>query len=138
MKESEIRPPEILSPKGSAFLANMRSHQKVFRRLAEFGKKLRDSGTDSPEGVEKVLRSNECGQSKSHFQDHLDERSTPHLSVPDGHRKCQDCSQNNNKHPRPLFSKKPDDNCNAQFPFFFVDLIVENFCWSKACKLRLN
>ena len=39
LKESEIRPPEILSPKGSAFLTNMRSHQKIFHRLAEFGRK---------------------------------------------------------------------------------------------------
>ena len=30
LKESEIRPPEIPSPKDSAFLANMRSHEKIF------------------------------------------------------------------------------------------------------------
>ena len=33
MKESDIRPREIPSPKDSVFLADMRSHQKVFHRL---------------------------------------------------------------------------------------------------------
>ena len=83
LKESEIRPPEIPSPKGSAFLANMRSHKKIFHRLAEFGRKLQEPGADSPEGVENDLRSTENSQNKSHFQDHLDERMTPPLSIHD-------------------------------------------------------
>ena len=37
----------------------------------------------------------------------------PHLSVLDGHPKCQDCGQNHNKHPRQWFAKKTDDDCNA-------------------------
>ena len=51
LKESEIRPPEIPSPKGSAFLMNMRSHEKIFHQLVEFGRKPRAPGTDSPEGL---------------------------------------------------------------------------------------
>ena len=38
---------------------------------------------------------------------------TPHLSILDGHPMCQDCGQNNNKHPRPLFPKKTDDDYSA-------------------------
>ena len=83
LKESDIRPREILSPKDSAFLANMRSHKGVSNRLAEFGKMLREPGADSPEGVENDLRSTENGQNESHFQDHLDELMTPHLSIQD-------------------------------------------------------
>ena len=52
----------------------MGSHENVFHRLAEFGRKLREPGTDFPEGLEKDLGSNENSQNKSHFQDHLDER----------------------------------------------------------------
>ena len=59
LKESEVRPREIPSPKDSVFLANMRSHKKVFHRLAEFGKPLREPGADSLEGVENDLRSTE-------------------------------------------------------------------------------
>ena len=55
MKESDIRPREIPSPKDSVFLANMRSHQKVFHRLEEFGKMLREPGTNFPEGVEEEI-----------------------------------------------------------------------------------
>ena len=73
LKESDIRPRKIPSPKDSVFLANMRSHKKIFHRLAEFGKIPREPGTDFPEGVENDLRSTENGQNKSHFQDHLDE-----------------------------------------------------------------
>ena len=40
LKESDIRPREIPSLRDSVFLANMRSHKKVFHRLAEFGKML--------------------------------------------------------------------------------------------------
>ena len=52
LKESDVRPREIPSPKDSVFLANMRSHKKVVHRLAEFGKLLREPGADSLEGVE--------------------------------------------------------------------------------------
>ena len=51
LKESDIRPREIPSPEDSVFLVNMRSHQKVFHRLAEFGKMLREPGANFPEGV---------------------------------------------------------------------------------------
>ena len=71
LKESDIRPQEIPSPKDSAFLANMRSHRKIFDRLAEFGKILREPGADFPEGVENDLGSTENGQNKSHFQTDL-------------------------------------------------------------------
>ena len=75
--------------------------------LAELGRKLRGPGNDSPEGVENDLRSNKNSQNKSHFQDHLDERMTPHLSAQDGNPKCQDCGWNHNKHPRQWF-EMPD------------------------------
>ena len=81
LKESEIWPPKIPSPKGSAFPADMRSRKKIFQRLAEFGRKLWGPGADSPEGVEKHLQSNKNSQNKSHFQDHLDERTTPRLEL---------------------------------------------------------
>ena len=55
LKESNIRPREIPSPKDSAFIANMRSHKKIFHQLAEFGKILWEPGADSPEGVENDL-----------------------------------------------------------------------------------
>ena len=71
LKESDIRPQEIPSPKDSAFLANMRSHRKIFDRLAEFGEILREPGADFPEGVENDLGSTENGQNKSHFQTDL-------------------------------------------------------------------
>ena len=45
MKESDIRPREIPSPKDSVFLADMRSHQ-------EPGKMLRELGTNFLGGVE--------------------------------------------------------------------------------------
>ena len=77
-------------PKDSMFLANMRSHKKVFHRLAEFGKMPRGPGADSPEGVENDLLSTANGQNKSHLQDHLDERMTPHLSVQDDIPMCQE------------------------------------------------
>ena len=69
LKESDIRPREIPSPKDSVFLANMRSHKKVFHRLAEFGKMPREPGANSLEGVENDLRSTENGQNESHLQD---------------------------------------------------------------------
>ena len=72
LKESDVRPREIPSPKDSVFLAKMRSHKKVFHRLAEFGKMLREPGANSLEGVENDLRSTENGQNESHLQDHLD------------------------------------------------------------------
>ena len=56
LKESDIRPREIPSPKDSVFLANMRSHQKVFHRLAEFGKMPREPGANFLEGVENDSR----------------------------------------------------------------------------------
>ena len=80
LKESDIRPREIPSPKDSVFLANMRSHKKVFHRLAEFGKMLRGPGANSLEGVENDLRSTKNGQNESHLQDHLDEQMTPDSS----------------------------------------------------------
>ena len=55
LKESDIRSREIPSPKDSAFIANMRSHKKIFHQLAEFGKILWEPGADSPEGVENDL-----------------------------------------------------------------------------------
>ena len=79
LRESDIRPREIPSPEDSVFLANMRSHQKVFHRLAEFGKMLREPGANFLGGVENDLRSTENSQNESHLQDHLDERMTPHL-----------------------------------------------------------
>ena len=39
LKESDVCPREILSPKDSVFLVNMRSHKKVFRRLATTGQR---------------------------------------------------------------------------------------------------
>ena len=71
LNESGIRPREIPSPKDSVFLANMRSHQKVFHRLAEFGKMPREPGANFPEGVENDLRSTENSQNESHLQDHF-------------------------------------------------------------------
>ena len=74
LKESDIRPREIPSPKDSVFLASVRSHKKVFHRLAEFGKMLQEPGANFLEGVENDLRSTENWQNESHLQDHLDER----------------------------------------------------------------
>ena len=62
MKQSEIRPHVIPSWKGSAFLADVRSPKKIFHRLVEFGRMLREPGTDSPERI------TENSQNKSHFQ----------------------------------------------------------------------
>ena len=79
LKESDIRPHEIPSPKDSVFLADMRSHQ-------ESSKALREPGANFLEGVENDLRSIENSQNEPHSQNHLDERMTPHLSVQwDGH-----------------------------------------------------
>ena len=91
LKESEVRPREIPSPKDSVFLANMRSHQKVFHRLAEFGKMPQEPGANFLEGVENDLRSTENSQNESHLQDHLDERMTPHPSVQDNTPMCHKC-----------------------------------------------
>ena len=113
LKESVVRPPKIPSLKGSAFLADMRSHKKIFHQLAEFRGKLRGPGTDSPEGVENDLRSTANSQNKSHFQDHLDERMTPRLSIQDGNSMCQACGQNHNKCPRLWFAKQTDDDHNS-------------------------
>ena len=55
LKESDVRPQEILPPKDSGFLVNMRSHKKIFHRLAEFGKILREPGANFPKGVENHL-----------------------------------------------------------------------------------
>ena len=53
LKESDIRPREIPSPKDSVFLADMRSK-------AEFGKMLREPGANFLGGVENDLRSTEA------------------------------------------------------------------------------
>ena len=99
MKESEIHPPETPSRKGSAFLADMRSHRKVFHRLAEFSRKLRRRSANFPKGLEKDLRSNENSPDESHTQDHLDEQMMPHLSILDENSMCQECGQNDHEHP---------------------------------------
>ena len=59
LKESDVRPREIPSPKDSVFLADVRSHQKVFHRLTEFGKMPREPGANFLGGVENDLRSTE-------------------------------------------------------------------------------
>ena len=66
LKESDVRPGKIPSPKDSVFLADMRSHQ-------EPGKMLRELGANFLGGVENDLRSTENGQNESHLQDHLRE-----------------------------------------------------------------
>ena len=100
LKESDVRPGKIPSPKDSVFPANMKSHKKVFHRPAEFGKLLREPGTDSLEGVENDLRSTEISQNESHLQDHLDEQMTPHLSIKDDIPMCQECGRDSSKCPR--------------------------------------
>ena len=113
LKESDVRPREIPSPEDSGFLANMRSHKKVFHRLAEFGKMLREPGTNFLEGVENDLRSTENSQNESHLQDHLDERMTPHLSIQDNIPMCQECGRDSSKHPRWLSAEQMNDDCNS-------------------------
>ena len=78
----------------------MRSHEKVFHRLAEFGKMLREPGANFLEGVENDLRSTENSQNESHLQDHLDKRMTPHLSIQDNIPMCQECGRDSSKYPR--------------------------------------
>ena len=51
LKESDVRPREIPSPKDSVFLADMRSHH----RLAESGEMLREPGANFLGGVENDL-----------------------------------------------------------------------------------
>ena len=113
LKESDVRPREIPSPKDSVFLADMRSHQKVFHRLAEFGKMLREPGANFLGGVENDLRSTENSQNESHLQDHLDERMTPHLSNQNNIPMCQECGRDSSKHPRRLSADQMNDDCNS-------------------------
>ena len=85
LKESDIPPEQIPSPEGSAFLAGMRSHKKIFKRLASFGQKLRDSKDvleenknvfqeprdrrrREPDGPEKLSQNNKTPPSGSHIQ----------------------------------------------------------------------
>ena len=60
LKESDIRPHEIPSPKDSVFLADMRSHQ-------ESSKALREPGANFLGGVENNLRRTENSQNESHL-----------------------------------------------------------------------
>ena len=64
LKESDIRPREIPSPKDSVFLADMRSRQ-------ESSKALQEPGANFLEGVENDVRSTENSQNESHSQNHL-------------------------------------------------------------------
>ena len=106
LKESDVRPHEILSPKDSVFLANMRSHQ-------ESSKALREPGANFLEGVENDLRSTENSQNESHSQNHLDERMTPHLSIQDNIPMCQECGRDSSKHPRRLSAGQTNDDCSS-------------------------
>ena len=83
-EESAIRPPEILSPKGSAFLADMRSHEKIFRKgFTKQQKQPKQSPTSRTIWTSK--------------------QRCLVLSILDG----------NPKHPRQWFAVKTDDDCNA-------------------------
>ena len=106
MKESDIRPREIPSPKDSVFLADMRSRQ-------ESSKALQEPGANFLEGVENDVRSTENSQNESHSQNHLDERMTPHLSIQDNIPMCQECGRDSSKYPRRLSADQTNDDYNS-------------------------
>ena len=106
MKESDVRPREIPSPKDSVFLADMRSRQESSRAL-------REPGANFLEGVENDVRSTENSQNESHSQNHLDERMTPHLSIQDNIPMCQECGRDSSECPRRLSAGQTNDDCNS-------------------------
>ena len=130
MKESVIPPKQIPSPEGSAFLAGMRSHKKIFNRLATFGQKLRDNenvlgenknifqeprdrSRHEPDGPEKLSQNNKISQHESHIQDHLDNHKTPHLSILGDPSTCKECNQSGEEHPRSTLPGGRFDDCNS-------------------------
>ena len=108
----------------------MRSHKKIFNRLATFGQKLRDNKDvleenknvfqeprdprrGEPDGPEKLSQNNKTPQNESHIQDHLDNRKIPHLSILGDPLTCKECDQSGEEYPRSTFPGERFDDCNS-------------------------
>ena len=66
-----------------------------------------------PRESKTICEAPKVAKNKSHFQDHLDERMTPHLSIQDDIPMCQECGRDSSKHPRWSPAKQMNDDYNS-------------------------